>query len=88
MTVALHYDRPILKRAVSNYIKKVYLKKMVWMSIAAILIVAFSFSYIHTPWLQAFSVVPTLTIPIMLILGYSFRIQESLKRLALLEHFK
>jgi hypothetical protein len=88
MTVALRYDRPILKRAIGDYIKRVYLKKMVWMSIAAFLILVFSFSCIETPWLKAFSVVPAVTIPVMLILGYWLRVQESLKRLVLLDNGK
>ena len=59
---------------------------MVGLSIAVICIVIFSFFLADNPWLQAFSVVPALAIPSMLILGYWFRIQESLKRLALLEN--
>jgi hypothetical protein len=88
MTVTLHYDRPILTRAVGNYIKRFYLKKMLWLSIAVILIVVFAFTCVDSPWLQAFSVVPALAIPAMLFLGYGFRIQEGLKRLALLDNGK
>ena len=59
---------------------------MLWMSIAMIFVLVFFFSFEVSPWLQAFGVVTALTIPTILVLGYWFRIQESLKRLSLLDN--
>ena len=86
MTAALCYNRALLKQAICNYIKRVYLKRMLWMSIAMIFVLVSFFFFEVSPWLQAFGIVTALTIPTMLILGYWFRIQESLKRLALLDN--
>jgi hypothetical protein len=81
----MRYNRAILKRAVSNYIKRLYVKKMVWLSVATILIVVFAFTCTDSSWLQLLAIVPAVAVPAMLVLGYSFRIQESLKRLELLD---
>jgi hypothetical protein len=86
MTVTLHYTQSIMKQAIGNYIKRVYLKRMLWLSIGALGLVTYSFAFIDSPWLQACTVVPVVTIPAMLVLGYWFRLGHSLKALALLKN--
>jgi hypothetical protein len=88
MTATLHYTQSILKQAIGNYIQRVYLKRMLWLSIGAIGLVIYSFSFVDSPWLQACAVVPVVAIPVMLVLGYWFRLGHSLKALNLLENGK
>jgi hypothetical protein len=85
MTANLRYDRSILKQAIGNFIKRVYLKRFVWLSIVAVLIVIISL-YSDSPWIEAFGCVPALTIPTMIALAFWFRFQESLKRLSRLDN--
>lgn len=85
MTTSLRYDRPLLKQAVANYIKRIYLKRMVWMTIAIIALVIFAFTCTDSPWLQAFTIVPAVFLPAMLAVGYVVRIIQSLQRLNLLD---
>jgi len=85
MTIVLHYTESVLKGAIWNFIKRVYFKKMVGLSIIAIGVLI-SALFLDSPWLQAFTVVPVAAIPAMLGLGYWYRIRESLKKLALLDN--
>ena len=87
MTAVLHYSKPVLKEAIGCYIKRTYLKRGLWMSVVVVIILVSSL-FLQSPWLQAFSVVPVLALPIMFLLGYYLRIKESLKRLDLLEDGK
>ena len=87
MTVLLEYTKPMLKEAIGCYIKRTYLKQGLGISLLAIIVLILSL-WLESPLLQAFTVVLVVAIPTMFLLGYYFRIQDSLKRLDLLDNGK
>ena len=85
MTTTVHYDRRMLQAANLAYIRKVYLKHLLWSSLLAIGLLIYAFSAPNDSWFRSFIIVTVLFIPSVGILGYFMRIRHSLKILDLLE---
>lgn len=87
MTIEFHYTESILKQAIGDYIKRGHLKQFIELMVLSVVVLICAF-FINEPWVQAFTVVLIVTIPLLIVMGYWMRIRESLKRFRLLEDGK
>ena len=78
MKTTIRYTEPILKQAIFGYIKRVYMKNLLWASLIAILMVVLAFQS-NAIWLRSLIIVAVGLIPGVLVLGYGLRIKQSLK---------
>ena len=84
MTVTLHYTEAILRQAILDFLRRAYLKRLILPSM--VLLVAIGLALCSdSPWLKVFVVVPCVVLPAMFGLAYWLRIEESLKRLKMLD---
>jgi len=87
MTTTVRYDRAVLQNAIAAYIRRVYLKRLVWPTVLGLALLSYA-HYEASPWLRDFIVVTFLFIPFSLVLGYAMRLRHSLRILDLLEDGK
>jgi len=87
MKAEIQYDELILKSAILAYIKRVYLRHLLWPTFAATALLVGAF-FLDFSWLQSFIVVVVILIPSVVILGYWMRIRHSFKILDMLDDGK
>lgn len=87
MKVEIQYNEQILKSAILAYIKRVYLRHLLWPTLMAFALLVFAF-YLGPSWLESLTVVLVIFIPVAVVLGYAMRIRQSLRILKLLEDGK
>jgi hypothetical protein len=83
MTIEVRYTKSIMRRAILDFLGRLYVKNLLVPTFLAIimLVVVCLQDWI---WLKAIIIVTALMIPSMLIAGYILRIRQSFKRLELL----
>ena len=82
MTVTLHYTEAIFRRAIAHYLQRCLRRQ--WLTLVLLVVSTTLAFFTGSPWLEAFIVVPLLSVPAMFALGYWLRIRESLARFRLL----